>query len=342
MRVTRLFAILFCLVATPAWSHQAQLAFDVAADFSPAFPTNLIPANAHHFAIVYKFEGQPPKHLHTRFVAVEVPGVDAGKVAMEADASIGKGWLRAVTRYTVGRHFPEGRYRVEITGDGEAWPSFEFAATRPIDMPAIKKAEEVMPLRPGAVWEYQFVSVEQPSPGIRVRVPEIPAADADGMLRATMTRTLVESDGKTLHFALARNQQQMLEEWQQVTNRGIAVVKRASYGETAAFDPPAVSIPLPLSGPYQSWSWYPKSHEFTQSYEMWGPVPIKVGNSQRNGFVILQTQKIKGETMPTSSAEYHVVPGIGVVHSIEIEATGNGVLRMRNEMTLVKGPDGAL
>jgi len=342
MRVRGLFPILFCLIAVPAWSHEAQLALDVAADFSPVFPTNLVPANAHHFAILYRFEGQPPKRIHTRFVAVEVPGVDAGKVAMEGDASIGKGWLRAVTRYSVGQHFPEGRYRVEITGDGEAWPSFEFAATRPIDMPAVKKAEEVMPLRAGAIWEYQFVAVEQPSPGIRVHVPEIPSADADGMLRATMTRTLAESDGTTLHFILERNKQKMLEEWEQVTKRGIAVVKRASYGETSSFDPPAISIPLPLSGPYQSWSWYPKSKEFTQSYEMWGPIPIKVGDSRRNGFVILQTQKFKGETMPTASAEYHVVPGIGVVRVIEIEATVNGVLRMRNETTLVKGPDGAL
>lgn len=340
MRVRCVLAVLFCLIATPAFSHTAQLSLDVAADFSPVYPTDTVPSNVHHFAIVYKFDGEAPKRIHTRFVAVDVPGRPANAAAMDSDASIGKGWIRAVTRYTVARHFPEGRYRVEITGDDKPWEPFEFVVAAPIEMPALKKPEDVMPIRPGAVWEYQFAAVERPSPGIRVRIPEIPSADADGMLRSTMTRTLLDVDGTTLHFVLERNKQKMLEEWQDITRRGFAVVKRSSYGETLTFDPPSVSIPLPLSGPYQSWSWRPKGGELAQSYEMWGPVPIKLDGTQRNGFVILQTQKLKGQTMPASSAEYDIVPGIGVVRSIEIEAGENGIPRMRNEITLIKAPDG--
>jgi hypothetical protein len=181
------------------------------------------------------------------------------------------------------------------------------------------------------VWRYAFE--QQFAPGVKFELPAGEKLDADGRLRVMLTRRAVANEDLGLHIEVRRNDRLAEEEWWKLTDDGLVVTKLKSGGQESTFDPPGRLWPWPLKMP-QRWTYKPPGMPFTQTFRMWGPVPVKGPGGEAPGYVMLMEQPSRPIAL---SLERHYMPGIGNVREILVQAR-DGVMLTRWESVLTARP----
>lgn len=308
-----------------------QLGLAAAADYSPVYPTRVFPSGTTReiTAVVRLRKGESYKKLDASWIAVDVPKTPAGHVISKVTLPV-RGDRGAIHLRAGGRGLPAGRYKVDVTADGKPWQAVEFSVA-PSEAPAVTQAADLLPFKPGTVWRYAFE--QEFAPGVKFDLPPGEKLDTDGRLRATLTKTAVASESMGLHIETRRNKQLVEEEWWKLTDTGLVVTKLKSGGEESTFDPPGRILPWPLKMP-QRWTFRPRGMPFTQTFRVWGPVPVKAPGGEGPGYVLLMEQPSRPIAL---SVERHYLPGVGMVREVIVQAR-NGVMLTRWENVLVARP----
>lgn len=302
-----------------------------AADYSPVYPTSVFPAGATKevIAVLRLGGGESYPTMTATWTAVEVAGTQPNFVINKVDMDL-KGKDRASVRVNHPERLLPGRYRIEITAGGRPWKSAEFSVA-PLASPEVKQPGDLLRMNPGTVWRYTFAQEF----GRNFR-PELPAGmklDADGKVRASMTKTATKTDSLGTHIESRRNNELVDEEWWRLTDKGLVITKVRSGGDEEIYNPPHPLWPWPLKTP-QEWSFEPQDKSYKQRWRLWGPVPVKGPSGQAPGYVVLMDQSIPQLDL---SAERHYLPGIGMVREIITQAR-NGVMLTRWENVLTAKP----
>jgi hypothetical protein len=317
--------------AKPAAGSELELGLAAAADYSPVYPTRVFPAGSTSevTAVVRLGKEESYKNLEANWIAVEVPKAAANQVISKMTLPV-RGDRGAMHMRAGARGLPAGKYKLEVTADGTPWRSLEFAV-EPIEAPQVKQPADLLPFKPGTVWRYAFE--QQFAPGVKYELPPGEKLDADGRVRVTLTRTAVANDSQGLHIETRRNDRLVEEEWWQLGDAGLVVTKLKSGGQENTFDPPGRLWPWPLKMP-QRWTYKPPGMPFTQTFRMWGPVPVKSPAAEGLGYVLLMEQPSKPIAL---SVERHYLPGVGMVREVVVQAR-NGVMLTRWENVLTAKP----
>ena len=305
-----------------------------AADFSAVYPTNAFPAGTHQIVGVFQLpSGRSFKDLTCQLVAVDVGSAappDSSVAVARAELTSHSG-DRGSFQFVSPRAFPAGRYRMDVTGDGQRWKPAEFsvaAASSDTDSPL--SADRAIPLSDGHSWTYDFLL--ESGRGVHLTLDNFKPG-ADGKFRGTVTERVLGHDAAGIHVE-ARLGPSPLEEWWQIDRKGFVITQRKIQGEMFVVDPPQLFLPWPPKTP-QSWDWRAKDRTIGvhQTSHMWGPVPVAGPNGPTPGFVVLiQEQNPDG---PTVTFERHYLPGFGKVREVLVEAV-KGELVLRQELTLKK------
>src|SRR5688572_902274 len=317
--------------AQPATGSELQLGLAAAADYSPVYPTRVFPAGSTReiTAVMRLGKGESYKKLEAHWIAVDVektqPNQVVGKMTLPMRGDRGAMHMRAGAR-----GFPPGKYNVEVSADGAPWRTVEFSV-QAIEAPQVKQPVDLLPFKPGTVWRYAFE--QQFAPGVKFELPAGEKLDADGRLRTTLTRRAVANESLGLHIETRRNNRLVEEEWWQLGEAGLVVTKLKSGGQENTFDPPGRLWPWPLKMP-QRWTFKPAGMPFTQTFRMWGPLPVKSPAAEGLGYVQLMEQPSKPIAL---SVERHYLPGVGMVREVVVQAR-NGVMLTRWENVLTAKP----
>jgi hypothetical protein len=308
-----------------------ELCLAAAADYSPVYPTRVFPAGSttEITAVVRLRKEESYKKLEAHWIAVDVPNTEANKVIGKMTLPV-RGDRGAMHMRAGARGFPAGKYRVEVSADGAPWRTVDFSVA-PIAPPPVKQPADLLPFKPGTVWRYAFV--QEFAPGVKYELPAGEKLDADGRLRATLTKTAVANESLGLHIETRRNNRLVEEEWWQLTDSGLVVTKLKSDGQEQSFDPPGRLWPWPLKMP-QRWTFKPAGAPFTQTFRMWGPVSVKGPEGEAPGYVFLMEQPSQPVAL---SVERHYLPGVGLVREVVVQAR-NGVMLTRWENVLTARP----
>lgn len=316
--------------AKPAAGPELELCLAAAADYSPVYPTRVFPADTTRevTAVVRLGKGESYKKLEAHWIAVDAgktPNQVISKMTLPVRGDRGAMHMRAGAR-----GLPPGKYKLEVTADGEPWRTVEFSVV-PIEAPEVKQPADLLPFKPGTVWRYAFE--QQFAPGVKFELPPGEKLDADGRLRVTLTRRAVASEDLGLHIEVRRNDRLAEEEWWQLTEAGLVVTKLKTGGQESTFDPPGRLWPWPLKMP-QRWTYKPPGAPFTHTFRMWGPVPVKGPGGEAPGYVMLMEQPSRPIAL---SLERHYLPGVGNVREIVVQAR-DGVMLTRWESVLTAKP----
>lgn len=314
-----------------AAGSKLELCLAAAADYSPVYPTRVFPADTTRevTAIVRLGKGESYKKLEASWIAVDVPKSPADQVISKMTLPV-QGDRGAMHLRAGARGLPAGKYKIDVTADGKPWQTVEFSVA-PVQAPAVKRPADLMPFKPGTVWRYAFE--QEFAPGVKFGLPPGEKLDADGRLRATLTRTAVADESLGLHIETRRNNRLVEEEWWRLTDAGLVVTKLKSGDEESTFDPPGRLWPWPLRMP-QRWTFKPPGMPFTQTFQMWGPVPVKAPAGEGPGYVLLMEQPSRPIAL---SVERHYLPGVGLVREVIVQAR-SGVMLTRWENVLVARP----
>lgn len=322
------------MLGAGAQERQLQPALAHAADYSPVYPLSTYPAGTREVLVVFRLGANESFRTVTgQLIAADIgaaapPNFPVARAEMKSH-SLDRGNFD----FSLPRPFPPGRYRLDVTGDGTAWTSVEFAVA-PGEREATPSlsAGEVVPLGDGQSWSYDFLIETGPGVNLTLDAPLKP--DADGKFHGTVIDRVVghDSAGAHLQMQLAINP---LEEWWQVGAKGLVLTQRKIQGETFVVDPPQLILPWPPKTP-QSWDWRPKDRTILvrQTSHLWGPLPVEGPNGASPGYVLLVQEEDASDHM-MSSIERHYLPGFGVVREIVIEAL-HGDLLLRRELMLKK------
>jgi hypothetical protein len=315
--------------AQPQAASVLEVCLAAAADYSPVYPTRVFPAGSTNevTAVVRLGKGESYKKLEANWIAVDVPKTAANKVVSKVTLPL-RGDRGAIHVRAGGRGLPAGKYKLEISADGTPWRAVEFAVQF-LDAPQIKAPGDLLPFKPGTVWRYAFE--QQFAAGVKYDLPPGEKLDADGRLRATLTRTAVANESEGLHIETRRGNRIVEEEWWQLGDAGLAVTKLKGGGQEQRFDPPGRLWPWPLKMP-QRWTFKPAGMPFTQTFRMWGPVRVKGPDGEAPGYVLLMEQPSRPIAL---SVERHYLPGIGLVREIVVQAR-NGLMLTRWESVLTE------
>jgi hypothetical protein len=316
--------------AKPAAGSELELCLAAAADYSPVYPTRVFPAGSTSevTAVVRLGKGESYKKLEASWIAVDagkIPNQVISKMTLPVRGDRGAMHMRAGAR-----GLPPGKYKLEVTADGEPWRAVEFSVV-PIEAPEVKQPADLLPFKPGTVWRYDFE--QEFAPGVKFELPGGEKLDAEGRLRVKLTRTAVANESEGLHIETRRNERLVEEEWWQLGDAGLVVTKLKSGGQENTFDPPGRLWPWPLKMP-QRWTFKPAGMPFTQTFRMWGPLPVKSPAAEGLGYVLLMEQPSKPIAL---SVERHYLPGVGLVREIVVQAR-NGVMLTRWENVLAAKP----
>lgn len=316
--------------AQPAAGSELQLGLAAAADYSPVYPTRVFPADTTReiTAVVRLGKGESYKKLEGSWIAVDAgktPNQVISKMTLPVQGDRGAMHLRAGAR-----GFPAGKYRIDVTADGTPWRTVEFSV-EPIEAPQVKRPADLLPFKPGTVWRYAFE--QEFARGVKFELPAGEKLDPDGRLRTTLTRTAVANESLGLHIETRRNNRLVEEEWWKLTDKGLVVTKLKTGEQESTFDPPGRLWPWPLKMP-QRWTYRPPGMPFTQTFRMWGPVPVKAPGGEGPGYVLLMEQPSKPIAL---SVERHYLPGVGLVREVIVQAQ-NGAMLTRWQNVLVAKP----
>jgi hypothetical protein len=316
--------------AKPEAGSGLELCLAAAADYSPVYPTRVFPAGTMRevTAVVRLGKGESYKKLEASWIAVDA-GKTPNQVISKTTLPV-RGDRGAIHMRAGARGLPPGKYKLEVSADGEPWRAVEFSVV-PIEAPEVKQPADLLPFKPGTVWRYAFE--QQFAPGVKFELPAGEKLDADGRLRVALTRRAVASEDLGLHIEVRRNDRLAEEEWWQLTDAGLVVTKLKSGGQESTFDPPGRLWPWPLKMP-QRWTYKPPGMPFTQTFRMWGPVPVKGPAGEAPGYVMLMEQPSRPIAL---SLERHYLPGVGNVREIVVQAR-DGVMLTRWESVLTAKP----
>ncbi len=320
-------------VAAAQPAVELQLCLAGAADYSPVYPSQSFPAGSTEAvsAVVRLGKGQSYRTLGATWVAVDV-GKAAPRNPVISKTTIpmqGKDRAAIHLKSRAGA-LPPGKYRLDVTADSKPWRSVEFSIV-PVTAPVVRQPGDLLPLKPGMVWRYAFE--QQFAPGVKPELPPGTKLDADGRLRATLTKTAVAEDSMGLHIEARRGKDVVEEEWWKLTDAGLVVTKTRSGGDEETFDPPGQIWPWPLETP-RRWTYKLPDGSVGQAFRMWGPLPVKGPAGETPGYVVLMEQ---ASSPIAVSVERHYVPGIGMVREVAVQAS-NGVMLTRWESILTAKP----
>jgi hypothetical protein len=317
--------------AQPAAGSNLELCLAAAADYSPVYPTHVFPAGTTRevTAVVRLGKGESYKKLEASWIAVDAAKAAPNQVISKTTLPV-RGDRGAIHMRAGARGLPPGKYKLEVTADGEPWRAVEFSVV-PVEAPEVKQPADLMPFKPGTVWRYAFE--QEFAPGVKFDLPAGEKLDADGRLRVTLTRTAIAEESPGLHIETRRNNRLVEEEWWQLTDAGLVVTKLKSGGQEETFDPPGRLWPWPLKMP-QRWTFKPAGMPFAQTFRMWGPVPVKGPGVEAPGYVLLMEQPSRPIAL---SVERHYLPGVGLVREVVVQAR-NGVMLTRWENVLTAKP----
>jgi hypothetical protein len=313
---------------------EVQLCLAGAADFSAVYPTRVFPAGTTHevTAVVRLGKGDAYKKLEASWIAVDVGKAAPANPVISKTTLPVRGDRGAIHMRSGGKALPPGTYRLEVTADGNPWRAVEFSVA-PVEAPQVKQPADLLPMKPGTVWRYAFE--QQFASGVKRDMPPGLKLDADGRLRATITKTAAGEDSMGLHVESRRGDTLVEEEWWKLTTAGLGVTKIRSGGEENTFDPPGRIWPWPLKTP-QRWTFKGPGMPVAQTFRMWGPVPLKWPEGEAPGYVVLMEQPSRPIAL---SVERQYVPGIGMVREVVVQAH-NGVMLTRWDNVLMTKPEG--
>lgn len=302
-----------------------QLGFSAAADYSPVYPTSVLPAPTKRVTIVFRFdEANRYEQLTGTLVAIDIgaaapPGTRVGSTAITVRSTD-----RGALDYTSPRPFPPGRYRLDVTADTQVWNSLEFevASTPGGEVPSWA---DLMPLTPGTTWTYDL-SIRAGA-GVKMNIPEN-LVGADGVFRATATQSITGAEEAGAHVEMRRDGELQTEEWWRADERGISSTRSREAGELTILDPPRPVFPLPSDLP-REWEYAMRDGSFKLQYRMWGPLPVRGPSGEAPGYLIF----VKHDGPAVTTVERHFIPGIGMTKEVVIVGV-NGQMMSRQEMVL--------
>lgn len=309
-----------------------RLGLAAAADYSPVYPTNILPTTD-RLSVVFRFsDGERHGALTGRLIAVDVgdeapPGTEVGKVEIAL-----QGEDRGALHYTLPRPFPPGAYRLEVTVDGEPWESLDFRVAPPIEAAAVTNAGELMPLGPGTVWTYAFS--QEAGEGARLDLPEA-LKDPDGVYRAASTLSIAGVEDAGARMEVRRDGELQTEEWLRAGESGVVSTQAREEGVLTTLDPPRPLFPMPSDLP-REWKYAMADGSFTLTYRMWGPIPVRGPAGEAPGYVVL----VQHDGAAVTTAERHFIPGVGMVREVILLAM-RGRMLSRQEMVLQSVSPGA-
>ncbi len=318
--------------AASAEERVLQPALARAADYSPVYPTGTFPAGTREIIVTFKLaSGETYKSFTGQLIALDVGNVAPPNFPVaraELKSRIGDS---GNFRFNLPRPFPAGRYRLDVTGDSRPWKSVEFAvAAASTDTAPSLPADQIVPLSDGHSWRYDFLL--ESGPGVHLTLKNANQG-ADGKFRGTVTERVLGHDAAGVHIEM-RLGPQPIEEWWEMSAKGLVVAQRKIQDEMYVVDPPQLILPWPPKTP-QRWDWRHRDRTIAvhQTSHMWGPVPVAGPKGPAAGFVVLTQEQ--GPNAPTITFERHYLPGFGKVHEVLIEAI-KGNLVFRQELTLKK------
>ena len=291
-----------------------------AADLSAVYPTSTFPAGTREiFAAVSLGRKSTLTKISSKWIAVDVGGAAPPHLTIaSADTDVTKA-DRARLRYAQAKPMPPGSYRLEITADGAPIASTDFRIDPPAAnaQPAAAKIEDLLPLKIGHVWRYDFTQESSGSPTLRARV----------------TQKLASNDYRGPKIETRRDNKLVMQEWWLLDDKGLFAAQRQVGDDSATIlDPPQLLWPgASASSSPIAWSYQPKHAATADTCRMWGPLPIDTPMGQRQGYVVLCEQKGGQSKMTT---ERHWVPGIGMTREIVVNAIKDQLLS-RQDMELI-------
>src|SRR5581483_1185757 len=150
------------LIALPRSSQgQASGAFvqpclAAAADASPVYPTSVFPSAVGEIAVAFHLgAGEHHSRMSAKWIAVDVGRAMApNDVLGTSDVDLPSGATNGTFHYQL-EWFPPGRYRVDVSADGQPWMSTELRVVP--DERGLTQLSGLMPMTKGLVWTYDFV-----------------------------------------------------------------------------------------------------------------------------------------------------------------------------------------
>lgn len=191
-------AVLLSSFRTTAVADDAmlQICLGAAADYSPMFPTQTIPASAQEVTAVFRFaKGETHQSVTGTWIEVDVgtaapPNHVLVKSTQTDMLSKGRVW------FSLPRALPVGKYRLDVEADGKPWKSAEFSVVPDITAPQLSGPETPMPTKSGQTRNYDFV--QQAGAGAKIGLPDI-TPDPEGKYHATVEVKMVGKDAAGDH-----------------------------------------------------------------------------------------------------------------------------------------------
>jgi hypothetical protein len=304
-----------------------QTCLEAAADFSPVYPTRTFPPGTREIIAVWQLAGdQKFQELSGAFSTVDV-GAAAPPGFRIAEAPMQLGASRAGRfRFELPRAMPPGRYRLDVTADGQPWQSAEFAVAAGPPPPAPQRPEELVPLAANRVSVYDFT--QEAGEGAHVELPDI-TPGPDGRLHARASYTVAATEPAGTRIDMRRNDRLVLEEWWRLGPSGLAVTQRKAGDETLVLEPPQTILAWPPG--LKAWEWTAQDQSVRQSYKMWGPLPVDTPGGKRDGYVVfMRSEQPNG---PALTIERQFARGLGLVRERTVMQLGP-VTAMRQDLVL--------
>lgn len=304
-----------------------RLGLSAAADYSPVYPTSVLPSPIKRVTVVFRFdEASRYERLTGTLVAVDVgeaapPGTEVARTSIST-----QGGDRGALHYTLPRPFPPGTYRVDVTADKQPWSSLEFqiAPAAEAEVPSIA---ELMPLEAGSTWTYDFN--QRAGAGARMNVPQS-MVGPDGVFRATTTLSIAGVDKAGRRVELRRQGELQTEEWWRADETGIVSTQSREEGQITVLDPPRPLFPMPAELP-REWDYAMRDGSFKLHYRVWGPLPVRGPSGEAPGYVVL----VRHDGPVVTTAERHFIPGVGMTKEVIVVGM-RGRMMSRQEMVLRK------
>lgn len=312
--------------AAAADDAMLQICLGAAADYSPMFPTQTIPASAQEVTAVFRFaKGETHRSVIGTWIAVTVgttatPNQVLVKSTQNDVVAKGRLW------FSLPRALPVGKYRLDVEVDGKAWKSAEFSVVPELAAPQLSGPEALVPTDPGQTWNYDFV--QQAGAGVKIGFPDI-KPDAEGKYRAKVQVKMVGKDAAGDHVEMRRNGHLVFEEWWRIDQSGLAASQRKAGDEVSVLDPPQLMFAWPLAKS-KKWSYTPRDRSYVQTYRMVGPLTLTTASGKKTGYVVLVEQ---ADGRMAITVERQFLPGTGVVREIIVTALDHDLLS-RQEMLL--------
>ena len=345
MRLSLLVILASLLLCQSAHAQNVQIALDGAADLSPVYPTLKIPANARQFVAIFML----PDKAHHKVDALMSPVAAGGSSVAykqgqtEVLTIIDKS--RVLLRYFFQSDLPVGQWLMTVKVDEKPFASQSFEV-----IPAVAPLNVASPidlagsLAKGTEWTSEVRTLEEPRPGLKISLDDINQAGPDGWLRTTAVRRIVAIDRDGVRFENYRGGKLLGSAWTIATDRGLAIVKMQAEGRTSVATPPELMVSWPLTRYRTSWQWHDtrQQPQASHQFQIWGPLPIKTPNGEQQGYVMLQ--KVPKTTDPAvieNSTESGIVPGLGIVYTVDIQYVPRYQTALRTETHLTSMKHGS-